>query len=132
LEDSRCFPRPSRSTANKIINSTVHLKVIDSARHLGKCTRCFSLNHRRLECRAPLRCAACFKSRHVFKFCSTLARPKIYWRPKSTHTLRPRLETHQSSPEDNESGGNSVSPPIYSASTENPNSNGELSSPLAP
>jgi hypothetical protein len=94
LEDSRCFLRSSRLTANKSINSIVHLEVIDNARRLGKCTRCFSLNHRRLECHAPLRCAACFKSGHVFKFCSTLARPKIYWRPKSTRALRPRLETH--------------------------------------
>jgi hypothetical protein len=42
------------------------------------------------------------------------------------------LETHQSSSADDESGGNSVSPPIYSASAKNPNSNGELASPLAP
>jgi hypothetical protein len=41
------------------------------------------------------------------------------------------LETHQSSSEDDESGSNSVSPPIYSASAENPNGNGELASPLA-
>jgi hypothetical protein len=47
----------------------------------------------------------------VFKFCSTLARPKIYWRPKSSHASRPRKETHQSPSEDDESGGNSVSPP---------------------
>jgi hypothetical protein len=132
LEDSRCFLRPSCLTANKIINSTVHLEVIDNARRLGKCTQCFSLNHRRLECRAPLRCAACFKSGHVFKFCSTLARPKIYWRPKSAHALRPRMETHQSSSEGDESGGNRVLPPIYSESAENPNSNGELASPLEP
>jgi hypothetical protein len=42
------------------------------------------------------------------------------------------LETHQLSSADDEAGDNSVSPPIYSASTENPNSNGELASPLAP
>jgi hypothetical protein len=60
LEDSRSFLRPSRITANKNINSPVHLEVIDNARCLGKCTRCFSLNHRRMDCRAPFRCAACF------------------------------------------------------------------------
>jgi hypothetical protein len=42
------------------------------------------------------------------------------------------METHQSPSEDDESGGNSVSPSIYSASAENPNSNGELVSPLEP
>jgi hypothetical protein len=68
----------------------------------------------------------------VFKFCFTLAWPKIYWRPKSTHAFRPRKETHQSPSEDDESGGNSVSLLIYSASVENPNSNGELASPLEP
>jgi hypothetical protein len=132
LEDSRSFLWPSRITANKNINSPVHLEVIDNARRLEKCTRCFSLNHRRMDCRAPFRCAACFKFGHVLKFCSTLARPRIYWRPKSNHALRPRKETHQSPLEDDESGGNSVSPPIYSASVENPNSNGELASPLEP
>jgi hypothetical protein len=65
----------------------------------------------------------------VFKFCSTVARPKIYWRPKSTHILRPRKETQQSPVEDDESAVNSVSPPIYSASVENPNNNGELAPP---
>jgi hypothetical protein len=34
--------------------------------------------------------------------------------------------------EDDESGVNSVSPPIYSASVENPNGNGELAPPLEP
>jgi hypothetical protein len=34
--------------------------------------------------------------------------------------------------EDDESGVNSVSPPIYSASVENPNNNGELAPPLEP
>jgi hypothetical protein len=34
--------------------------------------------------------------------------------------------------ENDESGVNSVSPPIYSASVENPNSNGELAPPLEP
>jgi hypothetical protein len=34
--------------------------------------------------------------------------------------------------EDDESGVNSVSPPIYSAFVENPNSNGELAPPLEP
>jgi hypothetical protein len=129
LEDSRSCLRPSCVTANKNINSHVHLEVIDNARCLGKCTRCFSLNYRQMDCRAPFRCAACFKFGHVFKFCFTLARAKIYWRPKSTHAFRPRKETHQSPSEDDESGGNIVSPPIYSASVENPNSNGELASP---
>jgi hypothetical protein len=119
-------------TANKIINSAVHLEVIDHARRLGKCTRCFSLNHRRVECRAPLRCAACFKPGHMFRFCSTLARPKIYWRPKSTQDLRPSLESQLSSSADEESGGNSVSPPMHSTSIENPNCFGVLASPLAP
>jgi hypothetical protein len=122
LEDSRSFLRPSCITSNKNNN----------ARRLGKCTRCFSFNHRRMACRAPFRCAACFKFGHVFKFCSTLAWPKIFCRPKTIHTLRPRKETHQSPAEDDESGGNSVLLPIYSASVENPNSNGELAPPLEP
>jgi hypothetical protein len=73
-----------------------------------------------VECRAPLRCAACFKPGHMFRFCSTLARPRIYWRPKSTQDLRPSLESQQSSSADEESGGNSVSPPMHSTSTEKP------------
>jgi hypothetical protein len=132
LEDSRSFLKPNCFTANRNIKTPVHLEVIDIARRLGKCTRCFSFNHRRMDCCAPFRCAACFKFGHVFKFFSTVARPKIYWRPKSTHVLRPRKETQQSLVEDDESGVNSVSPPIYSASVENPNINGELTPPLDP
>jgi hypothetical protein len=61
-----------------------------------------------------------------------LAQPKIYWRPKYSHALRPKKEIQQSPVEDDESGVNSVSPPIYSASVENPNGSGELAPPLEP
>jgi hypothetical protein len=61
LKDSRSFLKPNCFSANRNINTPVHLEVIDNARRLGKCTRCFSFNHQRMDCRALLRCAACFK-----------------------------------------------------------------------
>jgi hypothetical protein len=110
MEDSRSFLKSNCFAANRNIKTPVPLEVIDNAHRLGKYTRCFGFNHRRMDGLAPFRCAACFKYGHVFKFCSTAARPRIYWRPKPTHVLRPREETQQSPVEDDESGVNSVLP----------------------
>jgi hypothetical protein len=30
----------------------------------------------------PPRCAACFKKGHKFKFCQTISRTRVFWRPK--------------------------------------------------
>jgi hypothetical protein len=114
MEGSRSFPKSNRFAANRVNKTSVLLEVIDNARRLGKCTRCFGFNHWRTGCRAPFRCAACFKYGHVFKFCSTAAQPRIFWRPKPIHVSRPREETQRSPVEDDESGVNSVSPPIHS------------------
>jgi hypothetical protein len=110
MEDSRSFLKSNCFAANRNIKTPVPLEVIHNAHRLGKYTRCFGFNHRRMDGLAPFRCAACFKYGHVFKFCSTAARPRIYWRPKPTHVLRPREETQQSPVEDDESGVNSVLP----------------------
>jgi hypothetical protein len=60
MEDSRSFLKSNCFAANGNSKTPVPLEVIDNARRLEKCTRCFGFNHRRMDCRAPFRCAACF------------------------------------------------------------------------
>jgi hypothetical protein len=65
--------------------------------------------------------ATCFKYDHTFKFYITKAQPKISWRPKPTQHSRPNEEAQTSPVEDEETGVNNVTPPIYSTPIENPN-----------
>jgi hypothetical protein len=46
LEDSRSFLKSNCFATNRNIKTPVSLEVIDNARRLGKCTRCFGFNHR--------------------------------------------------------------------------------------
>lgn len=65
-------------------SSFVLNEVINHARRIGSCTRCFSNSHDRVNCSSMLRCAACFNYGHRFKYCTTLSKPKILWRPKKS------------------------------------------------
>jgi hypothetical protein len=86
LEASRSFLNPN-SSAPTYINASIDFhKVINQARSLGSCNRCFSINHQHAGCRVPFRCVACFKYGNTFRFCFTKARPGIFWRPKPTQT----------------------------------------------
>jgi hypothetical protein len=111
----------------------------------GGCSRCFAFNRRRYDCRGKIRCAACFKSGHIFKFCLTKAQPRIAWRPKSvgvscqpdpkversSHYCQPISEGEESPRSAEETVPNSVSPPIHRSATANPlsSSKPELRSP---
>lgn len=64
----------------------------------GGCSRCFVFNHMRSSCRLQIRCVACFKSGHTYRFYLTKSRPKIYWRPKVVVLVcQPSSESNKSS-----------------------------------
>lgn len=68
-------------------SSSVH-EVINHARRIGGCTRCFIHNHSQNSCRSMLRCAVSFNYGHRFKFCFTKRWPYITWQPKSLESER--------------------------------------------
>lgn len=110
-------PRSSRYQPDKCFFEL--LEVVNRARCLGGCTRCFSLNHGRLNCLSTPRCAACYG--HKFKSCFTKSRPKIEGRPKiPLQYERAELETQRPQTEIGGSGRNNISSPIPTSTTEIP------------
>jgi hypothetical protein len=96
-------------------------EVVNPARRLGGCTRCFSLNHRRIYCKSVLRCATCFKYGHKFKSCLTRSRPNIFWWPKGIlQSEKAALEIQGASMENEGAVANSIFSPKHSAAAENP------------
>lgn len=49
----------------------------------GKCLRCFASDHKRAQCREPLKCLKCFKSGHVAGRCVQTIKPQVV-KPKIT------------------------------------------------
>lgn len=94
--------------------------VVKHAWRLGGCTRCLGINHRRINCKSTIRCAACFNYEHKFRFCLTKSQPKVFWRPKSAHSFEKPSE------ESEEARGSSDSFPFLSAIKDNPNEEDNL------
>lgn len=69
-------------------NSLAENNAIVNVRRLGHCTRCFGLNHKAINCLSAIRCAACFKYGHRYKWCFTKKKPKVCWQPKLPFELK--------------------------------------------
>lgn len=127
LKQSQSLNIQKDSGIQKILNfgsansSFVLPKIIDRARRMGGCTRCFGIDHRRINCHSPLRCAGCFNYGHKLKFCYARARPRIFWRPKTVpQSEMANVEVQETERAEQEAHVNSL--PI-------PNKEGELENP---
>lgn len=102
------------------LNSASMTEVVKRASHLGGCSWCLSLNHRRFNCISAVRCVAYFKYGHKYKFCITRRRPNIFWRPKVVHQSEQVKSIEEAGLETEGAEAHNISSPIRSFVIENP------------
>jgi hypothetical protein len=74
---------PHAASPSSLNCSTNYSWELNRIRRLGGCVRCLDINHSKSNFSFSLRCAACFKPGHKFKFCLTKSKPKVFWRPRN-------------------------------------------------